>query len=131
MIAMKQSAALERKRLLKDEVKRIVGILRKEYKPQKIILFGSLVKGRVHAWSDIDLLVVKDTAKRPIDRCMEICRMVQPNVGVDLFVYTPEEYTSLVEDRFSIVMNALKEGRVLYEKRDGRVAESQVTSYRS
>ena len=33
----------ERKKALKSELDRIVGVIKEEYKPDKIILFGSLV----------------------------------------------------------------------------------------
>lgn len=108
----------ERKKILKDELKRIVGVIKDKYKPDKIILFGSLVKGKIHEWSDIDLLIVKDTKQRPIDRCVGIAGLVHPKVGVDLFVYTPREYEFLLKEKFSLLMGILKEGKILYEKRD-------------
>jgi uncharacterized protein len=110
--------------LLQSEMQRILAVLKEEYKPRKVILFGSLATRKIHEWSDLDLLIVKDTEERPIDRSMEVFRMVQPRVGLDLFVYTPDEYAALLGERFSFLMNVLKEGKVLYEKRDARVAES-------
>lgn len=65
----------EREKALKSELDRIVGVIKKEYKPDKIILFGSLAQGNVHEWSDIDLLIVKETEKRPVDRAIEICKL--------------------------------------------------------
>jgi len=115
----------ERKKILKSELNRIVNIIKREYKPDRIILFGSLANGKVHEWSDIDLLIVKDTEKRPVDRCIEICKLVHPNVGIDLFVYTPTEYEGLLEEKFSLLMNILKEGKVLYEKRNRRMAKDR------
>ncbi len=108
----------ERRKTLKSELNRIVSIIKSEYKPDKIILFVSLANGKVHKWSDIDLLIVKDTKKRPVDRCIEICKLVHPNVGIDLFVYTPTEYDELVKEKFSLLMRILLEGKVLYEKRN-------------
>jgi len=106
----------ERKKTLKSELNRIVNIIKKEYDPEKILLFGSLANGKIHAWSDIDLLIVKSTEKRPIERCLEICNLTHPKVGIDLFVYTPAEYKSLLEEKFSLLMKILREGKVLYEK---------------
>ncbi len=115
---MKLLSVDERKKILKSELTRIVNIIKKEYQPDKIILFGSLTNGKIHEWSDIDLLIVKDTKKRPIDRCIEICNLVHPGIGIDLFVYTPEEYEILLKEKFSLLMSILREGKVLYEKRD-------------
>jgi len=107
----------ERERALKDELERIVEIIREEYKPEKIILFGSLAEGKVHEWSDIDILVIKETSKRPIERSLELCRLIQPKIGIDLFVYRPEEYEILLRERFSFLLNILKTGKIVYEKR--------------
>ena len=80
------------------------------------VLFGSYARGQQHEWSDIDLLIVKKTAKRPIERCLEVCRLIKPKIGIDLFIYTPEEYEILINERFSFLVNILKMGKVLYEK---------------
>ena len=62
--------AEQRSEILRNELKRIVSIIKKGYNPEKIILFGSLANGKIHQWSDIDMLIVKDTDKRPVDRCV-------------------------------------------------------------
>lgn len=123
---MNLSSVGEREESLKSELDRIVSIIKKEYRPDKIILFGSLANGKIHEWSDIDLLIVKDTEKRPVDRCIEICKLVRPGVGIDLFVYTPSEYEGLLRERFSFLMHILREGIVLYEKRNRRVAKNRL-----
>lgn len=115
---MKLLSVNEREKILKDELSRIIDIIKNEYRPDKIILFGSLASGGIHEWSDVDLLIVKDTEKRPVDRIMEICRLVHPKIGIDLFVYTPAEYEILVKEKFSLLMDILSKGRVLYEKRN-------------
>ncbi len=114
---MKLFTTTERKNLLEEELHRIVEIIRKDYDPDKIVLFGSLADGKVHEWSDIDLLIIKKTAKRPIERCLEVCRLIEPKIGIDLFIYTPEEYEILINERFSFLLGILKMGKILYEKR--------------
>lgn len=107
----------ERKKALEEELDRITEVIKRDYQPEKIILFGSLASGKVHEWSDIDLLIVKKTAKRPVERCLEVCRLVGPKVGIDLFVYTPEEYETLLKERFSLLLKIVNTGKTLYEKR--------------
>ena len=114
---MKLFTLEERQTELQKELDRIVGLAIKEYQPEKIILFGSLAEGEVHEWSDIDLLIVKETDLRPVDRCLELFRLVHPKVGVDLFIYTPAEYNALLSEKFSFLLDILKNGKVLYEKR--------------
>lgn len=62
---MKLFTVERRKKLLEEELSRIVGLLKRDYEPEKIILFGSLAEGDMHEWSDIDLLLIKKTTTRP------------------------------------------------------------------
>ncbi|MCK4244861.1 MAG: nucleotidyltransferase domain-containing protein, partial [Candidatus Omnitrophica bacterium] len=50
---------------LQKEIEKITEQIIKEYKPERIILFGSAVSGRLMPGSDIDLLVVKETKRNP------------------------------------------------------------------
>ncbi|MCX7668267.1 MAG: nucleotidyltransferase domain-containing protein, partial [Atribacterota bacterium] len=72
--------------------------------------------GVVHEWSDIDLFIVKDTPKRPIDRILEVTQLVRPRVGIDFFVYTPAEVSMCLTEGISFIQNILNQGKVLYEK---------------
>ena len=118
---MKLFTVTERKKILQDELYRIVDLIKKEYDPLKIILFGSLANNEIHEWSDIDILIIKETHKRPIDRYLELCRLAKPKVGIDFFVYTPKEYEILLKEKYSFLLNILENGKVLYEKRSRRV----------
>lgn len=109
------ASVAERKDLLERSLERIVAVLVKEYRPEKIILFGSLASGYIHESSDLDLVIIKDTPKRPIERQVEIYSLVKPEVGIDVFVYTPEEFEHLKLIGFSLVKEIVKRGRVLYE----------------
>lgn len=102
-----------RKRLI-GELERIVEVLRSRG-AEKIILFGSLARGDVGSSSDVDLIVVEKTDKRFLERLDDIYSAVQPRVATDILVYTPEEIESLRESS-GFVRQALREGRVLYEK---------------
>ena len=55
---MKLFTLKERERLLNDELKRIIDVIKNEYDPERIILFGSMATNKIHEWSDIDLLIV-------------------------------------------------------------------------
>ena len=100
-ITMKLFTITERKNLLEEEIHRIVEIIKKDYEPDRIILFGSLADGKIHEWSDIDLLIVKKTAKRPIERCLEVCRLIKPKIGIDLFIHQKStKHSSMKDFRF-------------------------------
>ena len=53
-----------RKEELEQALKKIVEKLKKDKSVKLILLFGSLARGEVREWSDIDLIVVKETDKR-------------------------------------------------------------------
>lgn len=122
---MKMATIAERKDLLERALERMIPVLIKEYRPEKIILFGSLASGDIHEGSDLDLLIIKDTPRRPIDRQVEIYSLVKPEVGIDVFVYTPEEFEYLKSIGFSLVKEVVKRGRILYEAGDRRVGEDR------
>lgn len=121
---MKLFTLAEREKLLEEELKRIVQVIKSEYDPEKIILFGSMAMKKVHEWSDIDLLIIKRTPKRLIERTLEVGRLVQPRVGIDLFIYTPEEYELLLKEKSSFMLSVIKTGETVYEKRDRGMAEA-------
>ena len=48
-----------------------------QYQPQKVILYGSYAYGNPHPNSDIDLLIIKDTSERFIDRWTAVQQIYQ------------------------------------------------------
>jgi len=104
-----------RKLLLQKELEKDIEILKNKYDPDKIILFGSLGSGKIKEWSDIDLIIIKDTEISFYERIKEILLLLKPTVGMDIFVYTPEEFSEMKE-RLFIKEEVLQKGRVVYEK---------------
>ncbi len=65
------------KNLADRYLKKIVANLKKNYRPEKIILFGSYGDGTFTKDSDIDLLIIKNTDKHPIWRRVEAEKQVR------------------------------------------------------
>jgi predicted nucleotidyltransferase len=100
---------------LNTELDRVVDVLVNSYNPQKIILFGSLATGKVHEYSDIDLIVVKESDKGFYERLKEVGLLVMPEVcGTDILVYTPDEF-ALKKDSPFFREEVLKKGKVIYD----------------
>jgi hypothetical protein len=57
-------------------------------------------------------MLIWDTPLGFLERTAEVYRRLQPQVAADLFVYTPDELTRMVDTPF--IRRALTEGRVLY-----------------
>jgi len=108
-----------RRALLEAELNRYLTLLTKHYQPQKILLFGSMAMGQIGEWSDLDLVIVKDTEKRFLDRTKEVIQLLQPRIGVDILVYTPEEFAHLSQERAFIRDEIVRKGKVLYEREEG------------
>jgi len=104
---------IKRKEKLYKELDEIVEELKK-FGAKKIILFGSLANGKVGQTSDIDLIAVKDTKERFMDRLNSFYENFTPSVAIDILCYTPEELEDMSKcNRF--IKRALKQGKVLYE----------------
>ena len=104
---------LGRKEKLQSELKRISKILKTKYNPEKIILFGSLAANKISEWSDIDIVIIKKTTQPFFERIKEIILLLKPKVGIDFFVYTPQEFEEL-KDRAFIKEEVLRKGKILY-----------------
>ena len=84
--------------------------------PEKIIVFGSLASGEIHEWSDIDLVVVKQTDLPFLQRLHEVRHLLHPKVGTDILVYTPDEFEQLSRRRLFFQEEILDKGIVVYER---------------
>jgi predicted nucleotidyltransferase len=112
----KPESKLSRRDILKSELDRYVQLLRDHYDPQRIVLFGSMATDNIGEWSDIDLLIIKETNHRFLDRTREVIELLSPKVGVDILVYTPDEFGRLAEQRTFIRDEVVGKGKVLYER---------------
>ncbi len=106
-------------RKLRKLILEIVDRIKREYEPERIILYGSYAYGKPTEDSDIDLFIVKDTDKRRVDRFVEVSRLLydrERRISIFPLVYTPEE----LEERLSIgddfVEEVLTKGEVLYAR---------------
>lgn len=108
---------MQRARDLEADLDWLVGRIRDGYEPEKIILFGSLARGETHDWSDIDLIVVKDTDAGYGQRVKELLPVLRGwKGGADIILYSLEEYERAVEKGSPFLGEAEKDGVVLYER---------------
>ena len=103
---------IERQQKLQSELSRFLPILINQFGVLKIIVFGSLASDEVSEWSD--LVVVRNTSLRFLDRSAELIRALQPQVGVDFLVYTPDEWDCLTRENLFVRNEISKKGKELY-----------------
>jgi len=101
-----------------EELKRLLEPVFTETGTLKAIVFGSVARGTGTRKSDLDLMIVKDTARRFFDRFDEYSGILDRigNRGVDMLIYTPEELERISHRPF--IRTILAEGEVLYERRE-------------
>jgi len=98
-----------------QEVQNIVKQLLRRYRPQRVILFGSLARGEIQPGTDIDLFIIKSGVPRlGVDRIRELDALVKYRLATDFVVYTPEEVEQRLRLGDPFVKRILEEGRVLY-----------------
>jgi len=106
---------LRRKELL-AEAKKLAKKIADEYKPEKIILFGSAATGEVTEDSDVDLFVIKETNERGVKRDQKVLGLLQDRkVPLDVMVYTPYEVEWRSKGGDPFILDVLEEGKVLYD----------------
>lgn len=88
------------------------------YQPDRVLLFGSRAQGRADEGSDYDLLIVKDTDSRPIDRRVAVERLLTDRtIPLDILVYTPREMWDLYAAGSPLIATILETGRVLFMRK--------------
>jgi predicted nucleotidyltransferase len=113
---MTMAASAARERFLRQELARFIEIVAQQLQPERIILFGSLATGQVDAWSDLDLVVIADTALPFYERMQQVLHSVRSQVGMDILVYTPTEWAEMVSQRCFVQEEILRKGQVVYER---------------
>ncbi len=109
-----------RKKLIPEQKlqKVLAGI--RAYEPDKAVLFGSYARGDADEFSDLDVIVIKRTRKRFIDRAVELCELIRPTFALDVLIYTPQEIEQMLGEGNSFLETALSEGKVIYERPEER-----------
>ena len=86
-----------------------------EFRPARIILFGSYASGRAREDSDVDLLVVMPFEGKGARKAAEILNRVEPDFPVDVIVRSPRQMRERLASADFFLREVVKKGRVLYE----------------
>jgi len=88
-----------------------------QFRPEKIILFGSHAYGTPHEDSDVDLLVVMPAWNRH-SKAVQIRYALTPPFPMDLLVRTPKDVQWRLEEGECFMTELMTKGKILYEKDD-------------
>ena len=102
--------------ITQKKIKEVAEQIGKEYKPEKIILFGSYAWGKPTQDSDVDLFIVKD-----IENTREAAREIDGSIfprpfPIDILVYNLRQLEKRKKMNDFFIKNILTKGKILYEK---------------
>ncbi|MBI1987600.1 MAG: HEPN domain-containing protein [Nitrospinae bacterium] len=99
---------------VKDVTERLI----EYYNPDRIILYGSHGTKKSRRDSDVDLFIIKDTDKQPIERRIEVEKLLSDrSLPLDILVYTPQEVRLLFSMGCPLVEEVMENGRLLYMRK--------------
>ncbi len=84
------------------------------YRPDKAFVFGSFGRDDWDEYSDVDLVVIKETELGFLDRIRAFQRSCNLPVSVDVLIYTPEEYRLMKEAGNAFIEMVEQEGVLIY-----------------
>jgi predicted nucleotidyltransferase len=94
----------------------------REFRPAKIILFGSYAHGRPTEDSDVDILVVMSKTRQKGERMsVRIRHAVPRDFPLDLLVWTPSEVNKRLRWGDTLTCDIIERGTILYDAADATV----------
>lgn len=101
------------------DIRTVGGRIAAEFRPQRIILFGSYARGAAGPDSDVDLLVIAPFDGSSFRQSLKILNRLDLRLPIDLIAYRPEEVERRYVEGDPLVREAIDHGQVLYDQRDG------------
>jgi len=81
-----------RRALLAKGIERVVDICRRLADVRAVYIFGSYARNQIGPRSDLDILVVRETDLRRLDRDLDLRIAFDVPIGIDILVVTPSEF---------------------------------------
>jgi predicted nucleotidyltransferase len=102
------------------QINKLAKLIAEQFRPAKIILFGSYAYGTPTEDSDVDLLVVMPASGAVVDKAIEIYAAMDalgalPH-ATDLMVRTPAQLQKRLSQKDVFLREIVEKGRVLYER---------------
>jgi uncharacterized protein len=101
-------------------IRRFARQVASQFRPDKIVLFGSHAYGAPDADSDVDILVVMP-ARNQHDQAVRIRLAIPAPFPMDLIVRTPKNLEWRLREGESFHTEIMTKGKILYEKSHPRV----------
>ena len=96
-------------------IKQLCDQIALEFRPEKIILFGSHAYGKPEWDSDVDLLIIMPFKGRPHKQAVNIRTRIEAPMSIDLLVRTPRQISRRLAMGDSFIREILERGKIVYE----------------
>ncbi len=98
-----------------ESIANLTAAIAKQFKPDKIILFGSYAYGSPSDDSDVDILVLLPFKGQGFRKALEILNCIDPHFAVDLLARTPSDARKRYKEGDPLIRMAFDHGKLLYE----------------
>lgn len=83
---------------------------------RRAIIFGSYCRGQADEYSDIDLVILKDTEVPFLDRYTDFKDLFLAMLkAIQVLVYTPDEFEDMRARGNPFILDVIEDGVVIYE----------------
>ena len=111
----KAHTAIHQGQSRRAQIRQLCKRIAQEFKPEKIVLFGSHAYGQPTPESDLDLLVIMQFDGDPLEQAVAMLNRLNVLLPVDLLVRTPEQIRHRLEMGDSFMRDIVERGKVMYE----------------
>ena len=103
----------------RSQIRAFSEAIAREFRPRKIVLFGSYARGNPTEHSDVDLLIIMPRTRDRGERMSVRIRQAIPrDFPLDLLVRTPSDVAKRLRWGDPFMRELLETGKVLYEAND-------------
>ncbi|MBA3485531.1 MAG: nucleotidyltransferase domain-containing protein [Pirellulales bacterium] len=103
------------------DIEQLAAKIVREFRPDKVILFGSHARGTAGPDSDVDLLVIVRFDGKGWRKAAEIRSRIAPTFPLDLLVRAPDEMSRRVRDGDPFLKEIAEQGVELHAKDHARM----------
>jgi predicted nucleotidyltransferase len=102
----------------RNQIRVFSNAIAREFRPRKIVLFGSYAYGKPTEDSDVDVLVIMPFNRQRGRKSLEIRQRIPADFPLDLIVRTPEFIARRLRWGDCFIQEILAKGHILYETTD-------------
>ena len=103
------------RKLLHESLSLFVEKLKQREDVLRVSVFGSYARGKADLFTDLDVLVIMETALPFVQRLGMLYQLAASSVDLDILCYTPQEFQTMKDGPF--LRQAVRDEKILYEKK--------------